>query len=197
MAKAIVDASAIDSNAVKACRGDTACVSTVRMRLADHIDSVKTYLDRGLAAPDSGLRLNATVIMLTAGSKLAQAQAYGRAYPWLDQTLTLVAPRTPADTTGPRQQIRTQTSFWFGVSSTLSLAGPYGDMVKLINDKNAPQARKCDAAKAINDRIQRTKDALIRGGRVAPRFAQQMLDLLGRYEDQLPNVKRAAKCTNF
>ena len=55
--------------------------------------------------PDSGQQLSAAVILLTGGSKLAQAGAYDRAYEWLDQSLQLVAPRAPADTTGPRQHI--------------------------------------------------------------------------------------------
>src|SRR2546426_4672468 len=68
--------------------------------------------------------------MLQAGSKIAQVGAYDRAYPWLDQLLQVVAPRTPADTVGPRKQVRVQASFWYGLSSTYSLTGPYSGMGK-------------------------------------------------------------------
>src|SRR5438876_1208598 len=94
--------------------------------------------------------------MLQAGSKIAQVGAYDRAYPWLDQLLQVVAPRTPADTVGPRKQVRVQASFWYGLSSTYSLSGPYSEMVK---------SKSCADAKAINDRIARTKDALVLGAR--------------------------------
>lgn len=186
VAKTIVDGAVWDTAAARL--RDSTANRIARNAFADRLDSAKVYVNRGLAASDSGLRLNATVIMLTAGSKIAQTQAYDRAFPWLDQTLQLVQPRTPADTVGPRNQIRTQTSFWFGVSSTLSLGAPYGDMVK---------NKSCAQAKEILDRIGRTKDALIRGARVAPPFANQMMGILARYEDQMPNVKRAYKCTNF
>src|SRR5207245_406336 len=80
-------------------------------------------------ASDSTVRFNAALIMLQAGSKIAQVGAYDRAYPWLDQLLQVVAPRTPADTVGPRKQVRVQASFWYGLASTYSLPGPYSDMV--------------------------------------------------------------------
>src|SRR5207237_7303059 len=101
---------------------------------------------------DSTQRLNAMVIMLGAGSKVAQAGAYDRAYPWLDQLLQAPTPRSPADTVGPRQPIRVQASFWYGVSAVASLAGPYSAMVK---------SKNCDQAKAIHDRVARTKARLI------------------------------------
>src|SRR5438132_10951017 len=103
--------------------------------------------------------------MLTAGSKLAQAGAYDRAYPWLDQLLQLVAQRTPADTVGPRQQIRLQASFWYGVSSVASLTGPYTAMVKTNN---------CPEEKAFDDHLVRTKHALNFSAQVHPPAANHM-----------------------
>ena len=158
------------------------------MRFADRLDTAKTFISRGLTAPDSALRLNATVIMLTAGSKLAQAQAYSRAYPWLEQTLQQVPVRAPGDTTGPRQQVRVNASFWYGLSSVSTLVPVYQAMVG---------SKNCDQAKAVNDRIQFTKEALIRGARVHLPTAQSLLNNLTRFEDQMPAVKRAFKCRNF
>jgi len=126
--------------------------------------------------------------MLGAGSKIAQAGAYDRAYPWLDQLLQVLTPRTPADTVGPRQQIRVQASFWFGVSSVASLAGPYSAMVK---------SKNCEEAKAINDRIERSKEALITGARVAPAFVNTMLQNVAKFEGVMPQVKKQFKCKNF
>src|SRR5438105_1605016 len=68
-------------------RSDTAALHALRNAFADRIDSAKAYLAPALSSPDSTDRLSASVFMLTAGSKLAQAGAYDRAYPWLDQLL--------------------------------------------------------------------------------------------------------------
>src|SRR5207245_9377684 len=104
---------------------DTAALRALRNAFADRIDSARAYLAPALSSPDSTDRLSGAVFMLTAGSKLAQAGAYDRAYPWLDPLLHLVAPPSPADTVGPRPQIRLQASFWYGVSSVASLCAPY------------------------------------------------------------------------
>src|SRR2546427_12072299 len=88
------------------------------------LDSARAYVAKALASPDTTLRTSAALILLNGGSKIAQqAQAYDRAYPWLEQTLQLVAPLTPADTVGPRQQIRVQASVWAGIASFSSLSG--------------------------------------------------------------------------
>ena len=97
-------------------------------------------------------------------------------------------PRSPADTVGPRHQIRLNASFWFGLSSVLTLGKPYQDMVK---------SKKCDQAKAIHDRLVRTRAALLYGERVHPPTARQMLGYLTQYEQQMPKVKQAFKCRNF
>src|SRR5712664_3176076 len=155
---------------------------------ADSVDSARPYLQPGIAAPDSNVRVNAAVIMLQGGSKIAQAAAYDRAYPWLDQLLNLVAPRSPADTVGPRQAIRVQASFWFGLSSTLSLAVPYGEMIK---------SKNCERAKEMSDRIQRTKQSMLLGARVSQNLAQQMLGILAKYDQNMTAVKRSFRCRNF
>lgn len=187
VAKAIVEGTVYDT-AHAPPKADTLALRAYRYAFADRLDSARAYLNRALASGDSTVRLNAAVLLLTGGSKLAQAGVYDRAYPWLDQLLQLVAPRTPADTVGPRQQIRVQASFWYGVSSVASLGGPYSAMVK---------SKNCDEAKAIHDRIARTKDALVLGARVSPAFVNTMLQNLGKFEAVMPQVKKQFKCRNF
>lgn len=188
VAKAMIEGAVYDTAQVNRWKADTARVRALRQAYADRMDTAKVYITRALAASDTGLRINTAVIMLTAGSKLAQAQAYEHAYPWLDQTLQTVAPRAPADTTGPRHQIRVQASFWFGLTSVQTLGGPYKAML---------DSKHCGEAKAINDRIVRTKGALTLGARVHPPTANTLLLNLGRYEELMPRVKQAYKCTNF
>jgi tetratricopeptide (TPR) repeat protein len=190
IAKTVVDAAVWDTARASTLRAtkDTATLRKLQQAFGAHLDSVRPYLAPGYASPDSAFQLTTAVVGLSGGSKLAQAGAYESAYQWLDQLLTQLAPRSAADTTGPRQQIRVQGSFWFGLSSALSLGKPYGQMVK---DKS------CDQAKAVNDRIQRSRQALSLGGRVAPQVATQMLGILGQYEAQMPKVKAAFKCRNF
>src|SRR3989442_153975 len=186
--RGIVEGTTYDTVQANRLKGDTAGLRALRSAFADRIDSAKAYLAPAVSSSDSTDRLSAAVFMLTAGSKLAQAGAYDRAYPWLDQLLQLVAPRTPADTVGPRQQIRLQASFWYGVSSVASLSGPYSAMVK---------SKSCTEAKAINDRLARTKEALIFGARVHPPTANQMLQNVAKFEAVMPQVKKQFKCKNF
>ena len=188
VARGIVEGSTWDTAQANKLKSDTAALHALRNAFADRIDSAKAYLAPALSSPDSTDRLSASVFMLTAGSKLAQAGAYDRAYPWLDQLLQLVALRTPADTVGPRQQIRLQASFWYGVSSVASLTGPYTAMVK---------SKSCTEAKAFDDRLVRTKDALIFGARVHPPTANQMLQNVAKFEAVMPQVKKQFKCKNF
>ena len=188
VARGIVEGATYDTARANKLKGDTLALRGLRNAFADRIDSAKTYLAPGLTSPDSSDRLSAAVFMLTAGSKLAQAGAYDRGYPWLDQLLQLVAPRTPADTVGPRQQIRLQGSFWYGVSSVASLSAPYSAMIK---------SKNCTDAKAINDRLMRTKEALTFGARVHPPTANQMLQNVAKFEAVMPQVKKQFKCKNF
>jgi hypothetical protein len=128
--------------------------------------------------------------MLTAGSKLAQANAYPAAYTWLDSLLTIIGPtpRTPADTLGPKHQVRINASFWYGLSSVLTLNGPYQEMTK------AKGASRCIDARTVFDRLSRTKAALLLGRRVHPPTADQMLGFVAQYEKAKPSVQAAFKC---
>jgi hypothetical protein len=188
VARAIIEGATYDTAQANKLKPDTAALRAFRNAFADRIDSAKAYLAPALASSDSTERLSAAVFMLTAGSKIAQAGAYDRAYPVLDQLLQVVASRTPADTLGPRQQIRLQASFWFGVSSTASLPGAYSTMTK---------SKGCAEAKAFSDRLTRTKDALVFGARVHPPTANAMLQNVGKFEAVMPQVKKQFKCRNF
>ncbi|HTY06507.1 MAG TPA: hypothetical protein VMC86_08315 [Gemmatimonadales bacterium] len=167
---------------------DTTALKAYRNAFADKIDAAKPYIQPALAGTDSTLKINGAALMLTAGSGIARAGAYARAYPWLDQLLTLVQPASAADTVGPKHQIMVQASFWYGLSSTLTMGDVYGPMTK---DKN------CDEAKAVNERLSRTRDALFAGARIAPSVVTQMLGFVGQYAKAMPQVKAAFKCTNF
>src|SRR5205809_580125 len=72
--------------------------------------------------------------------------------------------------------------------SVASLSGPYTEMVK---------SKSCDQAKAINDRIVRTKEALVLGARVHPPTANTMLQNVSKFEAIMPQVKKQFKCKNF
>ncbi|HYL21006.1 MAG TPA: tetratricopeptide repeat protein [Gemmatimonadales bacterium] len=188
VAKTIVDGATYDTSQASRLKSDTVALRQFRSAFADRIDSAKVYLDRALASSDSTQRLNALVIMLTGSSKMAQAGAYDHAYPWLDQMLTVLAPKTPADTVGPRHQIRVQASFWYGLASLQTLAGPYTAMTK---------SKSCDQAKGINERIKRTKDAMDLGMRVSPTFVSQLEQGITKYQEAMLKVKQAFKCKNF
>jgi len=161
-----------------------------RAAFVQKVDSAKPYLRPGLTSPDSMQRLAAVVIMLTGGSKLAQAGAYDAAYPWLDTLLQVVAPRNPADTLGPKHQVRLNGSFWYGLSSVLTLNPMYQDMAK---EKDKRQ--QCVKARAVFDRVGRTKAALQLGRRVHPPTADQMLGFVAQYEKSKQSVQRAFKCS--
>ena len=188
VAKAMVDRAIYDTAAANRLKADTAQLRAFRAAFADRLDTAHAYLNRALASPDSSQQLPAAVILLTGGSKLAQAGAYERAYTWLDETLRLVVPRSPADTTGPRQQVRVQANFWFGIASVASLQEPYRQMVA---------SKSCADAKAIHNRLERTREALLLGARVSPNFANTMLQNLAKFEAVMPQVKKQFKCSNF
>lgn len=181
VAKALVDNAQWDTTGVQ---GDTVRLNARRGQYAAHMDSAKVYIDRALAGSDTTYELSAAVIMLTAGSKLAQAGAYAAAYPWLDRTLGMVA----EETAGPAHQIRVNASFWYGLASFQTLAPAWGPMAA---------SKSCAQASAFNDRLVRTREALLFGARVHPPTANSLLGGVGRYEEQMPRVKQAFKCTNF
>jgi len=184
IAKTLIDAAVWDT----AGQGDTIAVKPRRAAFVAKLDSAKTYLRAGVSSPDSMQRLAAAVITLTAGSKLAQARAYPAAYAWLDTMLTGIAPKNVADTLGPKHQIRINGSFWWGISSVLTLNPPYQEMTK------AKGAARCVLAHAFFDRLARTKSALLLGRRVSPPFADQMLGYVGQYEKAKASVQAAYKC---
>jgi hypothetical protein len=132
--------------------------------------------------------------MLTGGSKIAQANAYDRSYIWLDTLLQVVAPRSSSDTTGPRFQVRVNASFWFGLSSILTLGPVYQYVTRLPPSDH----QRCDKAKTlVFDRLDRTKAALTLGRRVHPPTADQMLGFVAQYEKGRKPVRDAFKCRNF
>jgi predicted Zn-dependent protease len=188
VAKAIVDGATYDTAQASRLKSDTVALRQFRNAYAERVDSAKSYIDRALASNDSTARLNASLIMLTAGSKLAQAGAYERSYAWLDQLLQQLASRSPADTIGPRQQIRVQASFWYGLASLQTLGGPYRAMT---------QSKSCEQAKLIHERIVRTKDAMTLGARVSPQFVAQLEQGIGKYQEAMTKVRQAFKCRNF
>ncbi len=188
IAKQIIDAAVWDTATANRFKADTAAVNRLRATFTVKVDSARPYLGPGLASPDSMQRLAASVIMLTGGSKLAQAGAYAGAYRWLDSLLTFIAPRNAADTLGPKQQVRINASFWYGLSSVVTLNGPYQAMTK------AKGASRCPEAHAVFDRLTRSKSALLLGRRVHPPTADQMLGFVAQYERAKPSVQNAFKC---
>jgi Tfp pilus assembly protein PilF len=191
IAKTMIDGAVWDTAAFnRVPKTDTATANRLRMAFAQKVDSAKPYLRLGLVSSDSTQRLAASVIMLTGGSKIAQAGAYPASYIWLDSLLTIIGPtpRTPADTLGPKHQVRINASFWYGLSSVLTLNGPYQQMTK------AKGADKCIEARAVFDRLTRTKTALLLGRRVHPPTADQMLGFVAQYEKAKPSVQAAFKC---
>jgi tetratricopeptide (TPR) repeat protein len=195
VAKTIVDHAVYDTARAGGCTRakDSLCLRSMQQAFAERVDSARPYLRPGLASSDSGQRLTAAVLTLTGGSKIAQAAAYDRAYVWLDTLLQVVAPRSPVDTVGPRFQVRVNASFWYGLSSVLSLNKPYQEMTKL----KSSDPNRCDKAKAIFDRLDRTKGALTLGRRVHSPTADQMLGFVAQYEKARAQVRRAFKCRNF
>ena len=186
--KQIIDAAVWDTAAAKRLKSDTAALNRLRAAFAAKVDSARPFLRPGLNSPDSTQRLAASVIILTGGSKIAQAGAYDAAYRWLDTLLTILASKNAADTLGPKQQVRINASFWYGLSSVLTLNGPYQEMTK------AKGAARCPDARAVFDRLARTKTALLLGRRVHPPTADQMLGFVAQYEKAKPSVQAAFKC---
>ena len=182
--KILIDRAVFDTT-----KTDSAAMRLRRNAFAQKVDSAKPYLRPGLSASDSTQRLAAAVIMLTGGSKLAQAQAYDAGYVWLDTLLQVVTPRNTADTLGPKHQVRVNASFWYGLSSVLTLQRPYKEMTEKKG------AARCPAAREVFDRLTRTKNALTLGRRVHPPTADQMLGFVRQYEAAKPQVQKAFKCS--
>jgi tetratricopeptide (TPR) repeat protein len=182
IAKTVVDHAVWDTAAAGACqrRNDTLCLRRMRAPFVAAIDVARPHLATGYASPDSALRLTTAVVGLSGGSKLAQAGAYDAAYPWLDQLLTQLAPRSATDTAGPRHQIRVQGSFWFGLSSALSLGAPYQIMVK---DKSGDPPRRSTSLSSAACRPSISAVAWHRPSR-------SRWNILMQYAAQMPKVKQ-------
>jgi len=195
IAKTIVDHAQYDTTQARILRErhDSTALRALQQAFAEKVDSARPFLHPGLVSADTGQKLTAAVLMLTGGSKIAQANAYDRSYIWLDTLLQVVAPRAPSDTTGPRFQVRINASFWFGLSSILTLGPTYQVMTKLP----ASDRQRCDKAKAVFDRLDRTRAALTLGRRVHPPTVAQMLGFVDQYDKARPQVKAAFKCRNF
>ena len=187
VAKTMVDNAVWDTAAARRAGKDTVALRRLREPFVAKINPARPLLGPGYAAADSGLKLTAYVVGLSGGSKLAQAAAYSDAYVWLDQLLNEMGPGA-AGATGPKDQIRTQASFWFGIASAVTLQEPY---------KHAVDHKSCDEAKVVNDRINRGIAAIDLGGRVAPTVAVQMRSILNQYATNMPKVKQFLKCRNF
>jgi tetratricopeptide (TPR) repeat protein len=188
VAKAIVDGTVFDTAQATKLKGDTAALRQLRTAFADRLDSARSYLEHAAAASDSGTRVNAAAIMRTAGEKLVRAGASERALPWLERTLAVVAPRTPADTVGVRQAIRANASFWYGLASMGPLPRDYQAMTK---------SKSCAEAKAFHDHLETVRAALLVGRSVHPPTVDNTLQTLGKFETAMQSVKKAFKCHNF
>ena len=188
VAKAIVDGTVFDTAQATKLKGDTAALRQLRTAFADRLDSARSYLEHAAAASDSGTRVNAAAIMRTAGEKLVRAGASERALPWLERTLAVVTPRTPADTVGVRQAIRANASFWYGLASMGPLPRDYQAMTK---------SKSCAEAKAFHDHLETVRAALLVGRSVHPPTVDNTLQTLGKFETAMQSVKKAFKCHNF
>ena len=192
VAKAIIDRAQYDTSRARVAREakDSVGLRNMQAQYAARVDSAKPFLRPGLSSTDSTQRLAAAVIMLTGASKLAQAAAYDDAYAWSDTLLQIVAPRATRDTTGPWFQIRVNGSFWYGLSSTLTMGKAYA----VIPTLKASDRQRCDKARAVFDRLTHTRQALQLGRRVHPPTADQMLGFVAQYERARPQVQAAFKC---
>ena len=99
LAKTLVDVTLYDTAAANRLKPDTIALRALRDTFATRMDSARAALAPALNG-DSTQRLSAAVLLLTGGSRLAQAGAYARAYDWLTQTLAIVAPRAPPTRSG-------------------------------------------------------------------------------------------------
>jgi len=188
VAKAIIDGTEYDTLRAKSFGADSAALLAHRRAFADRLDTARVYLDPVLRSTDTTLQLNAASLMRTAGEKLVRAGSVDRAYPWLDRTLEVVGPRRPGETGGLRDAIRTNTSFWFGLASFPTLPVEYQRVTK---------SKSCSQAKDLNDRLNRTRQALQVGRSVHEPTVQKYLETMTKFDAAMASVKTAFKCKNF
>ena len=188
VAKAIIDGAEYDTLRAKSFGADSAGLLAHRRAFADKLDTARVYLDPALRSADTTFQLNAAALMRTAGEKLVRAGSVDRAYPWLDRTLEVVGPRRPGENSGLRDAIRTNTSFWFGLASFPTLPVEYQRVTK---------SKSCSQAKDLNDRLNRTRQALQVGRSVHEPTVQKYLETMTKFDAAMASVKTAFKCKNF
>lgn len=188
VAKTIIDGAEYDTLRAKSFGADSAGLLAHRRTFADRLDTARVYLDPVLRATDTTAQLNAAALMRTAGEKLVRAGVIDRAYTWLDRTLEVLGQRRPGETTGLRDAIRTNASFWFGLASFPSLPGLYQEVAK---------SKSCAQAKDFNEKLTRTRQALQVGRTVHEPTVQRYLETMTRFDAAMASVKAAFKCKNF
>jgi tetratricopeptide (TPR) repeat protein len=184
IAQTIVGNTVWDTAAPHVFGADSAGLKRARQAFADKIDAARPYLAPGFTSADSSIRLFTTNVAYTAGSKVAQAGLLDRALPWLEQAFQQLA----TDTVPQHQPLRSITGYWYGLASTYTMA-------PLLQQLGT--SKKCDMGPALNDRIQRSKQALNLGSRVAPQAVRQPLSVIAQFETFMQSVKKSFKCTNF
>ena len=190
LAKAIVDSAVWDTASSGPCQRDrdTVCLRRLREAFVPRIAEARAYLSAGFASHDSTVWLATASVALSGGAKLAKAGAYDQADVWLDQLLTELAHDTSGYMILQKHQIRAQASFWFGVTTALSLGPAYTQMVK---DKS------CVEEKAVKDRVARGLEALDVGQTVAPGVTGQIRNILLQYSSNIVKVMPAIQCRSF
>lgn len=188
VAKAIIDGAEYDTLRAKSFGSDSAGLAAHRRGFANRIDTARVYLDPVLRSTDTTAQLNAASLMRTAGEKLVRAGAVDRAYPWLDRTLQIVGARRPGESGGLRDALRTNASFWFGLASFPTLPGEYQQVTK---------SKSCSQAKDLNDRLNRTREALQVGRTVHEPTVKRYLETMTKFDAAMASVKAAFKCKNF
>ncbi|HYT04386.1 MAG TPA: tetratricopeptide repeat protein [Gemmatimonadales bacterium] len=186
--QAIVDGAVYDTAQATKLKSDTAALRQFRSAFADRVDSARVYLERAAASADTTKQINAAALMRTAGEKLVRAGAADRAVPWLERTIAVVSPRSPADTLGVRQALRTNASFWYGLASMSGLPSEYQAMTK---------SKSCVQAKAFNEHLDAVRAAFTLGRSVHPPTVDNMLQTLGKFTTAMASVRKAFKCHNF
>lgn len=188
VAKAMVDQATYDTVAANRLKSDTVQLRAFRTAFADRLDTARAYLERAAMSTDTSVQINAAAILRDGGEKLTRAGAFDRAVQWLEKTLALTAPRTRGDTTGVRQAIRVNASFWYGLAAMSGLPTVYQAMAK---------SKSCAEAKSFNDQLARVRAALTRGRSVHPPTVDNTLQTLRKFDTVMPKVKKQFKCSNF
>jgi tetratricopeptide (TPR) repeat protein len=163
---------------------DTAGLRRMREPFAAKLDSARQYLTAGFASSDNSLRLFTVNVAYTGGSKLAQAGALDLAYQWLDPAYKEMA----TDTSASHQSLRSIVGYFFGLASTYTLP-------PLLQQFGT--SKKCDMGPALSQRLQRAKEALTLGSKVAAQAVRQPLAAVAQFEGFMEKVKKQFHCTNF